>query len=47
MVPVPLQSQGRAHCALKIGDHLLRVQASAVRLEMDGVPKYIEHLRPE
>jgi hypothetical protein len=47
MVPVPLESRGRAHCALKIGDQVLRVDASGVRLEMVDVPKYIEHLRPE
>ena len=47
MVPLPLQSQGRAHCALKIGDRTIRVHATGVRLDMDGVPKYIEHLRPE
>lgn len=46
MVPLPLRSQGRAHCALKVGDHVIRVNASGVTLEMDGVPKYIEHLRP-
>jgi hypothetical protein len=46
MVPVPLESRGRAYCALQVGDRTIRVQASGVRLEMDGVPKYIEHLRP-
>ena len=47
MIPVPLDSQGHAHCALQVGDRMICVQAAAVRLEMDGVPKYIEHLRPE
>ena len=46
MVPVPLASHGRAHCALKVGKGQIRVQASSVRLEMDDVPRYIEHLRP-
>ena len=49
MIPVPLESRGQAHCDLRIegaGDHI-RVQASAVRLEMEDVPKYIEHIRPE
>ena len=46
MVPVPLQSQGHAHCALKVGDGVIRIQGTGVRLEMDDVPKYIEHLRP-
>ena len=47
MIPVPLDSQGHAHCTLQAGDRTIRVQATAVRLEMDGVPRYIEHLRPE
>ena len=47
MIPVPLDSRGRAHCVLRLGDAELRVHASAVRLEMQDVPKYIEHLRPE
>ena len=47
MIPVPLQSQGRAHCVLKVGDRAICVQAAGVHLEMDGVPRYIEHLRPE
>ena len=47
MVPVPLESHGRAHCVLKVADGVIRVDASAVRLVMDDVPKYIEHLRPQ
>jgi len=47
MVPVPLESRGRAHCALKFDGGELRVSASGVRLDMVDVPKYIEHLRPE
>ena len=47
MVPVPLESRGRAHCALKVGDAMVRVSAGAVRLEMQDTAKYIEHLRPE
>ena len=47
MIPVPLESRGRAHCALKIGDAEVRLSASAVRLEMQDTAKYIEHLRPE
>jgi hypothetical protein len=46
MIPVPLNSRGHAHCALRLGDAVLRVTATAVRLEMEGVPQYIEHLRP-
>lgn len=47
MVPVPLESQGRAHCALRVGDGMIRIEATGVRLDLDAVPKYIEHLRPE
>lgn len=47
MVPVPLESRGRAHCALKVGDNsVIRVEGTAVHLDMVDVPKYIEHLRP-
>lgn len=49
MIPVPLESRGQAHCDLRIEGAVehIRVQASAVRLEMEDVPKYIEHIRPE
>ena len=47
MVPVPLNSRGHAHCALRVGGELIRVTAASVRLEMVDVPKYIEHLRRE
>jgi hypothetical protein len=49
MVPVPLESVGRAHCDLKIegSDATVRVMAEAVTLVLEDVPKYIEHLRPE
>lgn len=49
MVPVPLESRGRAHCQLSLRgrDGVIRVEAGAVRLEMDDVPKYVEHIRPE
>ncbi len=49
MIPVPLESRGRAHCDLyfdSVQEHL-KVDATAVRLEMLEVPKYIEHIRPE
>lgn len=48
MVPVPLQSAGRAHCDLRVQDSDLRVRVAgaSVRLELEGVAKYIEHLRP-
>lgn len=49
MIPVPLESQGRAHCDLKIENSPthIKVEAGAVKLEMLEVPKYIEHIRPE
>lgn len=48
MIPVPLESRGRAHCALKVGDNgSIQVRGAGVRLEMIDVPKYIEHLRPD
>jgi hypothetical protein len=49
MIPVPLESQGRAHCDLQIenSEKHLKVEAGAVKLEMLEVPKYIEHIRPE
>ena len=46
MIPVPLNSRGRAHCALRVGDGVIRIDGDAVRLEMRDVAKYIEHLRP-
>lgn len=47
MIPLPLESRGRAHCALKFqGQSItLQAQASAVRLAMQDRPHYIEHLR--
>lgn len=49
MIPVPLESAGHAHCALKIegSDARVQVQAGAVKLQLEDVAKYIEHLRPE
>jgi hypothetical protein len=47
MIPVPLESRGHAQCALKVGGRVVRVSARGVHLDMRGVPKYIEHLRPE
>jgi hypothetical protein len=49
MIPVPLSSRGHAFCDLAFEgtDQHLQVQATSVSLEMQDVPKYIEHLRPE
>ncbi|MGD2118406.1 MAG: hypothetical protein PVG66_08615 [Chromatiales bacterium] len=48
MIPVPLDSRGRAHCNLYFqdSDERLIIEATSVRLEMLDVPKYIEHIRP-
>ncbi len=48
MIPSPLESRGRAHCDLKFAnpDQSIRIQAEAVTLELEGVAKYIEHIRP-
>lgn len=48
MIPVPLESRGHAHCAIKLkdSDAVIRVQAESVKLVMEDVPKYIEHIRP-
>ncbi len=47
MVPVPLESRGMAHCALKLvgSDPDIRVQAGGVSLQMEDVAKYIDHIR--
>ncbi|MCU7880280.1 MAG: hypothetical protein KZQ66_01675 [Candidatus Thiodiazotropha sp. (ex Lucinoma aequizonata)] len=47
MIPIPLESQGWAHCDLKIKGSEQRLQAWAegVKLIMDDRPHYIEHLR--
>jgi hypothetical protein len=46
MIPIPLESRGQAHCALKLRQHteLLRVRGSGVRLAMEDRPRYIEHI---
>lgn len=48
MIPIPLQSRGRARCLLRFrdSDRILRAEGRGVRLELDAVAKYIEHLRP-
>jgi hypothetical protein len=48
MIPVPLESRGQVGCDLRLANSSarLRVRGKALRLEMDGVPKYIEHIRP-
>ncbi|ODB94252.1 hypothetical protein A3194_01845 [Candidatus Thiodiazotropha endoloripes] len=46
MIPLPLESQGRARCDLKIKDQEpLQAWAEGVKLAMKERPRYIEHLR--
>jgi hypothetical protein len=46
MIPIPLESHGRAHCDLRFEDGgRLRLQAEGVRLVMEDRPYYIEHIR--
>lgn len=46
MIPIPLESRGRAHCDLQFeGGGRLRLRAEGVRLEMEDRPYYIEHIR--
>ena len=49
MLPVPLESAGQAHCDLALAgnERRIRVSGRAVRLELEDVAKYIEHIRPE
>ncbi|MEN8174436.1 MAG: hypothetical protein ABFS23_01650 [Pseudomonadota bacterium] len=49
MVPLPLNTRGRAGCDLAVEgtDLRLRVEAEALHTEMEDMPKYIEHIRPE
>jgi len=49
MIPLPLESRGRAHCDLRVSgsDLPIRVTAEAVTMEVEDVPKYIEHLRAD
>ena len=46
MIPLPLDSHGRARCDLKIKDQdPLQACAEGVKLVMKDRPRYIEHLR--
>ncbi len=49
MIPVPLESRGAVRCDLGFDEIESRLVATgeSIRLDMLGVPKYIEHLRPE
>lgn len=47
MIPVPLNSRGRTGCDLGFRgtDERLVVRGETLRLELEDVPKYIEHIR--
>ena len=47
MIPLPLASNGLVGCHLYFKGHPppLNIKARNVRLEMSGIPKYIEHIR--
>lgn len=49
MIPNPLTSQGRVHCAIKVkdSDAVIRVVGESITLVMEDVPKYLQHIRPE
>ena len=49
MIPQPLESNGHVHCVLRVqgSDGVIRVSGESIRLVMEDVPKYLEHLRPE
>jgi hypothetical protein len=48
MIPIPFAGSGRIRCMLRWEDHSdpFIAEADAARLELDGVAKYIEHIRP-
>lgn len=48
MIPVPLNSRGHARCRLNFEGLSEPLEASGrgVRLEMQDIPRYIEHIRP-
>ena len=49
MIPMPLDSRGYARLKLAFQgtDRLFVATGTAVRLDMDGVAKYLGHIRPE
>jgi len=49
MIPLPLESRGHVHCAIKVqgSDAVIRVSGESIKLVMEDVPKYLEHIRPE
>jgi hypothetical protein len=49
MIPLPLNARGRVGCDLKLSgtSESIRMTGTAIRLEMEGIAKYIEHVRPD
>ncbi|CAK0774784.1 conserved hypothetical protein [Gammaproteobacteria bacterium] len=48
MIPIPLESRGRAGCKLRLaGFPNVVATATGIRLILEAVPRYIEHIRPE
>ena len=47
MIPIPFVSRGQIRCLLRFEGPVepLVLEGAAVRLEMEGVPKYLEHIR--
>ena len=47
MVPIPLESRGDVGCALTFEDGgRIVIRGDSMRLQLEGDPKYIEHIRP-
>ncbi len=48
MIPIPLTSRGYARCTLRLERiaEPFAAEGTAISLEMQDTPKYIEHLRP-
>jgi hypothetical protein len=49
MIPIPLNSRGQTGCNLRFADtpEPFVARGETIRLELEGTPKYIEHLRPQ
>ena len=48
MVPIPLESRGEIACELSLeGGGRIAISGEAIRLDLEGNAKYIEHLRAE
>jgi hypothetical protein len=48
MIPIPLSTRGRVGCDLRLAgsDQHIRVRGEALHLDMEGIAKYIQHIRP-